>query len=185
MIRGTALYQRAWDGLWPLERRCQRELYNFGMETLLKLDLNGTRSFFDAFFELDPHLWHGFLSSRLSLGELITLGLSLFGHASAPTKLDMLTKCPVPIAKMQKIKMLKRQIMERKAICGKGQRKSSCGVLDLIIRYLGLNHGGMQKLIRAERILVGRKNKSLTCGIGVTAPKARTRGKLKPLAVYR
>lgn len=43
---------------------------------------------------------------------------------------------------------------------------------------------GMQKLIRAEQILVGRKNRSLTRGIGVTAPKARTRGKLKPLAVY-
>ncbi|XP_057807004.1 capsanthin/capsorubin synthase, chromoplastic-like [Salvia miltiorrhiza] len=100
MIRGAPLYQRAWDGLWPVERRCVREYYNFGMETLLKLDLNGTRRFFDAFFELDPHYWHGFLSSRLSLGELVLLGLSLFRHASNPTKLDMVTKCPVPMAKM-------------------------------------------------------------------------------------
>ncbi|KAH6789771.1 lycopene cyclase [Perilla frutescens var. frutescens] len=100
MIRGTPLYHRAWNGLWPVERRCVREYYNFGMETLLKLDLNGTRSFFDAFFELNPHYWHGFLSSRLSLGELLMLGLSLFTHASNPSKLDMVTKCPVPMAKM-------------------------------------------------------------------------------------
>ncbi|KAL8496334.1 hypothetical protein ACS0TY_020153 [Phlomoides rotata] len=100
MIRGTPLYHRVWNGLWPVERRCIREFHNFGMETLLKLDLNGTRRFFDAFFELNPHYWHGFLSSRLTLGELITLGISLFGHASNPSKLDILTKCPVPLAKM-------------------------------------------------------------------------------------
>ncbi|KAL3828586.1 hypothetical protein ACJIZ3_017388 [Penstemon smallii] len=100
MIRGTALYSRAWNGLWPLERRFSREFYNFGMETLLKLDLNGSRRFFEAFFELNPHYWHGFLSSRLSFGELVMLGLSLFGKASNSSRLDMVTKCPAPLVKM-------------------------------------------------------------------------------------
>ncbi|PIN20726.1 Neoxanthin synthase [Handroanthus impetiginosus] len=100
MIRGTQLYYRAWNGLWPVEKRCVREYYNFGMETLLKLDLNGTRRFFDAFFDLNPHYWEGFLSSRLSLGELVKLGLSLFLHASNHSKFDMVTKCPVPLVKM-------------------------------------------------------------------------------------
>ncbi|KAI3450729.1 hypothetical protein Pfo_007394 [Paulownia fortunei] len=100
MIRGTPLYHRVWNGLWPMERRCTREFYSFGMETLLKLDLNGTRRFFDAFFELNPHYWQGFLSSRLSLGELAMLGFSLFGHASNPSKLDIVTKCPAPLVKM-------------------------------------------------------------------------------------
>ncbi|KAM2252406.1 hypothetical protein ACFX1S_006923 [Malus domestica] len=76
MIRGQPLYHRAWNGLWPIERRCARDFYSFGMETLLKLDLNGSRSFFDAFFELDPYYWQGFLSSRLSLRELALLSLS-------------------------------------------------------------------------------------------------------------
>ena len=40
---------------------------------------------------------------------------------------------------------------------------------------------GMQRLIRAEQSIAGWKNKSLTRGIGVTAPKARTRDKLKPV----
>ena len=77
--------------MWPLERRLTREYYTFGMETLLKLDLNGTRSFFDAFFDLNPEYWHGFLSSRLSLMELAMLSLSIFGHSSTKSKLDIVT----------------------------------------------------------------------------------------------
>nr|ADZ28517.1 neoxanthin synthase [Camellia nitidissima] len=100
MIRGKPLCHRVWNGLWPLEKRCVREYYSFGMETLLKLDLNGTRRFFDAFFDLDPHYWHGFLSSRLSLGELAMLSLSLFGRASNPSRFDIVTKCPAPLVKM-------------------------------------------------------------------------------------
>ncbi|CAM8970591.1 unnamed protein product [Rhodiola kirilowii] len=100
MIRGKSLHQRAWNALWPMKRRSAREFYAFGMETLLKLDLDGTRRFFDAFFELDPHYWHGFLSSRLSIGELALLSMSLFRHASNPSKLDIITKCPPPLVKM-------------------------------------------------------------------------------------
>lgn len=100
MVRGKPLYHRVWNGLWPIERRCEREFYSFGMETLLKLDLNGTRRFFDAFFDLDPYYWHGFLSSRLSCGDLALLSLSLFGHASAPSRFDILTKCPGPLVRM-------------------------------------------------------------------------------------
>ncbi|XP_057473244.1 capsanthin/capsorubin synthase, chromoplastic-like [Actinidia eriantha] len=100
MIRGMPLGHRLWNELWPFERRCVREYYSFGMETLLKLDLKGTRSFFDAFFDLDPHYWQGFLSSRLSIGELAMLSFSLFGHASNPSRFDIVTKCPVPLVKM-------------------------------------------------------------------------------------
>ncbi|KAK9279545.1 hypothetical protein L1049_013224 [Liquidambar formosana] len=100
MIRGKPLYYRVWNGLWPIERRCTREFYSFGMETLLKLDLSGTRGFFDAFFDLDPYYWQGFLSSRLSLGELALLSLSFFGCASNPSRFDIVTKCPAPLVKM-------------------------------------------------------------------------------------
>ncbi|XAR60160.1 Neoxanthin synthase [Bertholletia excelsa] len=100
MIRGRPLHEKVWNGLWPLEKRFIREYYSFGMETLLKLDLNGTRRFFDAFFDLDPYYWHGFLSSRLSLGELAMLSISLFGHASNPSRFDILTKCPAPLVRM-------------------------------------------------------------------------------------
>ncbi|XP_057956555.1 capsanthin/capsorubin synthase, chromoplastic-like [Malania oleifera] len=100
MIRGNPLYHKVWSGLWPIERKYTREFYTFGMETLLKLDLNGTRRFFDAFFDLDPYYWQGFLSSRLSLAELAFLSLSLFGRASNMSRFDIVTKCPIPLVKM-------------------------------------------------------------------------------------
>ncbi|KAL4182582.1 hypothetical protein AMTRI_Chr11g150830 [Amborella trichopoda] len=100
MIRGRQLHSRIWNALWPLDQRMVREYFSFGMETLLKLDLEGTRRFFDAFFDLDPYHWHGFLSSRLSLSELAMLSLNLFGNASNPSRLDIVTKCPWPLCKM-------------------------------------------------------------------------------------
>ncbi|XP_017608513.1 capsanthin/capsorubin synthase, chromoplastic-like isoform X2 [Gossypium arboreum] len=100
MIRGRPLYHKVWNGLWPIERRLSREFCCFGMETLLKLDLVGTRNFFEAFFDLDPYYWHGFLSSRLSLHELASFSLSLFGHASNSSRLDIMSKCPVPLVRM-------------------------------------------------------------------------------------
>lgn len=77
-----------------------REFYCFGMESLVRLDLDGLRRFFDAFFDLEPYYWEGFLSSRLSLWELGMLGLSLYGHASLMSKVDILTNCPLPLLKM-------------------------------------------------------------------------------------
>ncbi|KAM7271156.1 hypothetical protein ACFE04_030370 [Oxalis oulophora] len=100
MIRGQPAYRKVWSSLWPIERRLTREFYTFGMETILKLDLAETRRFFDAFFDLDPYYWHGFLSSRLSITELASLSLSLFGRGSNRSRFDIVTKCPVPLAKM-------------------------------------------------------------------------------------
>ncbi|XP_004487485.1 neoxanthin synthase, chloroplastic-like [Cicer arietinum] len=100
MIRGKQLYAKVWNSMWPIERRFVRECYSFGMETLLKLDLNETRHFFDAFFDLKPYYWQGFLSSRLNLKDFALLSISLFGHASNSSRFDIVTKCPVPFAKM-------------------------------------------------------------------------------------
>ncbi|CAK9322252.1 unnamed protein product [Citrullus colocynthis] len=100
MIRGKALQGRVWEGVWPMEKRNVREFYCFGMESLVRLDLDGLRRFFDAFFDLEPYYWEGFLSSRLSLWELGMLGLSLYGHASLMSKVDILTNCPLPLLKM-------------------------------------------------------------------------------------
>ncbi|KAL9272224.1 Lycopene beta cyclase, chloroplastic-like protein [Drosera capensis] len=70
---GDDLSDQVWRDLWPIQRRRQREFFCFGMDILLKLDLQGTRRFFDAFFDLEPRFWHGFLSSRLFLPELLSL----------------------------------------------------------------------------------------------------------------
>ncbi|XP_040376509.1 lycopene beta cyclase, chloroplastic [Oryza brachyantha] len=99
-LAGDALSAEVWRQLWPADRRRQREFFCFGMDILLKLDLVGTRRFFDAFFDLEPHYWHGFLSSRLFLPELLMFGLSLFANASNPSRLEIMAKGTVPLAKM-------------------------------------------------------------------------------------
>ncbi|XP_057547651.1 lycopene beta cyclase, chloroplastic/chromoplastic-like [Amaranthus tricolor] len=97
---GIELSAGVWKELWPIERRRQREFFCFGMDILLKLDLPGTRRFFDAFFDLERVYWHGFLSSRLFLPELIIFGLSLFGHASNYSRLEILSKGTLPLINM-------------------------------------------------------------------------------------
>ncbi|KAB5519361.1 hypothetical protein DKX38_023680 [Salix brachista] len=92
-VSGGELSDKVWKDLWPIERRRQREFFCFGMDVLLKLDLPATRRFFDAFFNLEPHYWHGFLSSRLFLPELLLFGLSLFSHASNTSSYDAGNPC--------------------------------------------------------------------------------------------
>ncbi|GLJ19414.1 hypothetical protein SUGI_0350200 [Cryptomeria japonica] len=99
MIRGTNLSASIWNDLWPPEKKTQREFFCFGMDVLLQLDLEGTRGFFDAFFDLDPYQWHGFLSSRLFFPDLIMFGLSLFAHATFTSKLDIVGKGTLPLLK--------------------------------------------------------------------------------------
>lgn len=65
----------------------------FGMEVLLKLNLPQIRDFFSAFFALSDYHWKGFLSSRLSLPELIVFGLTLFVNLENRMKVSLL---PVP-----------------------------------------------------------------------------------------
>ncbi|KAJ6992265.1 hypothetical protein D5086_012125 [Populus alba] len=97
---GSELSAKVWKDLWPIERRRQREFFCFGMDILLKLDLPATRRFFEAFFDLEPHYWHGFLSSRLFLPELVLFGLSLFSHASNTSRLEIMAKGTLPLVNM-------------------------------------------------------------------------------------
>lgn len=99
-LSGNELSARVWKDLWPIQRRRQREFFCFGMDILLKLDLQATRRFFDAFFDLEPHYWHGFLSSRLFLSELIFFGLALFSHASNTSRLEIMGKGTLPLLNM-------------------------------------------------------------------------------------
>ncbi|XP_077218896.1 lycopene cyclase [Tasmannia lanceolata] len=100
MYFGNELSAEVWKDLWPIERRRQREFFCFGMDILLKLDLKATRRFFDAFFDLEPYYWHGFLSSRLFLPELVYFGLSLFSHASNISRLEIMAKGTIPLGKL-------------------------------------------------------------------------------------
>jgi len=67
-----------WQTLWPENDLRMRTFMCFGMETLMQLDVNGTRQFFDTFFDLPKDVWAGFLSWRIQPVGLVQLGVQLF-----------------------------------------------------------------------------------------------------------
>lgn len=69
---------RVWEGVWPAWRLQQREFFNTGMDILLRLGIDSTRSFFAAFFKTSTYNWQGFLSYRLTLVELMGFGIEFF-----------------------------------------------------------------------------------------------------------
>ncbi|CAM6129279.1 unnamed protein product [Calypogeia fissa] len=99
---GDEISAGVWADLWPRERILQREFFCFGMDVLLKLDLMGTRRFFDSFFSLAPHHWQGFLSSRLYFVELLGFGLSLFSKATNISRAEIIYKGTGPLLVMIK-----------------------------------------------------------------------------------
>ncbi|WIA14534.1 hypothetical protein OEZ85_003051 [Tetradesmus obliquus] len=88
----AAMSAAVWRAAWPVERLRQRAFFTFGMDVLLKLNLQETRSFFNAFFSLSAFHWHGFLSARLGFMQLIAFGLSLFANSSNQARADLLVK---------------------------------------------------------------------------------------------
>lgn len=90
--QATSMSAGVWRAAWPVERLRQRAFFTFGMDVLLKLNLEETRSFFNAFFSLSAFNWHGFLSARLGFWQLIAFGLSLFANSSNQSRLDLLVK---------------------------------------------------------------------------------------------
>jgi len=73
--------EAAWGALWPGERRRERELYLFGLESLLTLDSTQTKNHFGAFFRLPPPLWQGYHSGTLSASGILGTMASTFRYA--------------------------------------------------------------------------------------------------------
>lgn len=82
---------RIWDRIWNIGRQRQRDFFNFGGEYLAKIDLDTTREFFSAFFELPQPQWGGFLSFKLLEPlERLTFGLGVFARTSNRVRLTLM-----------------------------------------------------------------------------------------------
>lgn len=74
---------RIWDRIWNFGRQRQRDFFNFGGEYLASIDLDTTREFFSAFFDLPIHQWSAFLSFRLMQPlQRLVFGLGIFARTS-------------------------------------------------------------------------------------------------------
>ena len=67
-----------WKKVWTEEDLRVRTFMCFGMETLMELDIKGTRQFFKTFFNLPTDVWGGFLSWNIGPTGLLSLGVALF-----------------------------------------------------------------------------------------------------------
>ncbi len=67
-----------WQTLWSPARVRRRQLYLFGLASLMRCDSATIQAFFEAFFHLPRHEWTGYLSDTLSTAELARTMLRLF-----------------------------------------------------------------------------------------------------------
>ncbi len=67
-----------WQALWSPGRVRRRQLYLFGLASLMRCDSATIQEFFAAFFSLPRREWMGYLSDTLSTAELARTMLRLF-----------------------------------------------------------------------------------------------------------
>lgn len=67
-----------WQALWSPPRLKRRQLYLFGLASLMRCDSATIQEFFAAFFSLPRREWTGYLSDTLSTAELARTMLRLF-----------------------------------------------------------------------------------------------------------
>ena len=81
----------AWHALWPTERIRRRNIYLFGLATLLRFNEGQIQRFFEAFFNLPRHEWSGYLSNSLATDELLHAMWRLFRQAPNPVRGSLLS----------------------------------------------------------------------------------------------
>jgi lycopene beta-cyclase len=64
------LARAGWDAVWPPARRRARRLERYGLDRLLALGSDDTRSFFDAFFSQPADRWASYVSGAASSVEV-------------------------------------------------------------------------------------------------------------------
>ena len=77
-VDADAIAEKVWRSIWPDDELRMRTFMCFGAETLMELDIKGTRQFFETFFQMGEDIWGGFLSWRIQPTGLVKLGAVLF-----------------------------------------------------------------------------------------------------------
>lgn len=77
----TELAGRVWDAVWPIAARRTRVLHDYGLDLLVRLDGDATRSFFETFFDLPAAVWSAYLRAGSSPAEVARVMAKLFSAA--------------------------------------------------------------------------------------------------------
>ena len=78
--------------VWPSELRRTRHLLTFGLETLLGLEADVLRDFFDAFFQLDRTDWGVYMSGEGPPAATARIMATVFRHASIGLRGELLRR---------------------------------------------------------------------------------------------
>jgi len=89
-LRGAALAEQAWQGLWPSSLRWRHAFFRFGLEKLMRFEEDRLRHHFASFFSLAPEQWFGFLTNTLEPPQLLAAMLQLFGQAPWDVRLGLM-----------------------------------------------------------------------------------------------
>ncbi|MFK7918801.1 MAG: lycopene cyclase family protein [Ilumatobacter sp.] len=81
--------------VWPTPSRRTRQLHDYGLDVLLRLDAAGVRSFFGTFFEMDTERWTGYLRIDTPPRRLAGIMTSMFRRASWRLRARLMTGNPL------------------------------------------------------------------------------------------
>lgn len=75
-----------WDVVWPNQRVRTHELFQFGLEALLTMNVEETHAFFAAFFSLPDELWRPYQAGTATPGEVASAMWEVFKRVDTPLK---------------------------------------------------------------------------------------------------
>lgn len=88
-LRGDELAARAWQVIWPEQQKSHHDLFIYGMELLLKMDLDALDRFYRAFFNWPERLWKGYWSNTLAHHEIMEAMVRQLATLEGRHRLDL------------------------------------------------------------------------------------------------
>jgi lycopene beta-cyclase len=89
-----------WEAVWPTALRRTRVLHDFGLDTLTRLDGDGTREFFDTFFDLPVDQWSAYLRIDTPPAETAQVMTRLFTGSSWRLRRRLAATNPMAFARL-------------------------------------------------------------------------------------
>jgi lycopene beta-cyclase len=88
------------EAVWPTALRRTRQLHEYGLETLLRLDDDGVRQFFGAFFDLPTVEWSEYLRIDAEPADVARLMTDLFRSSSWSMRRRLMVGNPLPLVRL-------------------------------------------------------------------------------------
>jgi lycopene beta-cyclase len=88
------------EAVWPSALRRTRQLHEYGLHTLLRLDDDGVRQFFGAFFDLPTEEWRRYLHIDAEPTDVARVMTDLFRSSSWSMRRRLMVGNPLPLVRL-------------------------------------------------------------------------------------